>query len=106
MSTLTLEEVRVRIKRNFPTEARSAAQRQKLLTWDRETITTIKSSCGRYRISKQYVKEEDCEGYFLSLCATPTSAPKHLSGPFLLPRDAREAAQLHASGEPLQADLA
>lgn len=101
----TIEEIRERIKRNFPQEARSAAQRQKLLTWDRETVTTIKSSCGTYRISRQYVEDEDCEGYFLSLCATSTSAPKHLSGPFLLPRDARDAAQRHSQGEPLQADL-
>lgn len=53
-----------------------------------------------------YVKDEDTEGYYLSLAATPTSQPKHLSGPFLLPRDARDAAQHHANGEPLQADLA
>ena len=102
----TLEEVRERIKRNFPTQAQSDAKRQKALEWNRETVTTIKSSCGVYRISKQYVKDEDLEGYFLSLCATATSAPKHLSGPFLLPRDARDAAQRHANGEALQADLA
>lgn len=103
----TLEEVQARIRKNFPTrgrQAQSGAQRQKL-EWNRETGTTIITSCGTYRISKLYVKDEDLEGYFLSLAATPTSAPKHLSGPFLLPRDAREAADRHVNGEPLQADL-
>jgi hypothetical protein len=105
-STLTMEEVRERIKRNFPAEAQSAAKRQKLLAWNRETVNTITSECGRYRISRMYVKDEDCEGYFLSTIATPTSASKHIAGPFLIPRDAREAAQMHADGIPIQADLA
>ena len=104
-NTLTLEQIRTKIRRNFPTEAQSAAQRQKLLTWNRETATTIVSECRRYRIAKMYVKDEDLEGYFLSSVATPTSAPKHLAGPFLLPRDAREAAQMHADGVPIQAPL-
>ncbi len=104
-STITLEAVRERIRANFPKEAQSAAKRQKLLTWDRENASSIISSCGVYRISKLYVKDEDCEGYVLSLRSTPTSAPRHLSGPFLFPRDARDAAQRHADGEPLQADL-
>src|SRR5271168_1158593 len=104
MPTLTLEEVRSRIRGNFPSG--QSAPRPKFLTWDRETASTIKSSCGTYRICRRYVKDEDLEGYFLTLCATPTAPNIHLSGPFLLPRDAREAAQLHADGQPLQADLA
>jgi hypothetical protein len=97
----TLEQVREQIRKNFP---QGTGQRSRCapITWNRETGTTIVSSCGRYRISRRYVKDEDTEGYFLSSC----SPPKHISGPYLIPRDAREAAQAHANGEPLQADLA
>jgi hypothetical protein len=100
-----MDEIREKIKRNFPTEAQSDAKRQKLLAWNRETATTIVSQCRTYRICRQFVKEDGAEGYFLTLCATPTAPNRHLSGPFLLPRDAREAAQRHADGIPLQADL-
>lgn len=95
----TLEQVREQIRKNFP---KGAIKPSGLLTWNRETATTIVSSCGRYRISERYVKDEDCKAFFLSSC----SPPKHISGPYLIPRDAREAAQSHANGEPLQADLA
>jgi hypothetical protein len=103
----TLDQVRERIKRNFPTQAQSDAKRQKPLAWNRETMHTIISSCGTYRI----VKQEDplnkgVYGYSLQLAATPLSLPKHLCGPFLHPKDAREAGQRHLEGQPLQADLA
>ena len=98
----TIEQIREKIRRNFPKDAQSDAKRQKPLTWDRETATSITSSCGGYRIDKRYVKDEDLEGFFLSSC----SPPKHIAGPFLLPRDARDAAERHVRGEPLQADLA
>jgi hypothetical protein len=45
-------------------------------------------------------------GYALSLAPTATSPAKHLCGPFPIAKDCREAAQRHANGEPLQADLA
>jgi hypothetical protein len=101
----TLEEIRQKIRNNFPKEAQS--RRETPLLWNRETMHTMITDCGTYRI----VKQEDPQnkgifGYSLQLAATPTSAPKHLSGPFLIPRDAREAAQRHADGELLQADLA
>jgi hypothetical protein len=100
----TLEEVRAKIRKNFP-QAGSDAKRQKLL-WDWETARTIIDSTGTYRITKKMDEEVNVVAYSLELCATPTSPPKHLCGPFLLPRDARDAAQRHANGEPLQADLA
>jgi len=109
MPTLSLEEVRERIRKNFPKDqdqARSDPKGQKPLLWNRESVNTIVSECRRYRISRMYVKDEDIEGYFLSSVATPTSAPKHIAGPFLLPRDARQAAQDHANGILMQADLA
>lgn len=104
---LTLEQVRERIKANFPTQAQSDAKRQKPLEWQRETMNTIVSTCGTYRI----VKREDptnagVYGYTLQLAPTPTSAPKSLTGPLFLPKDAREAAQMHKDGVPLQANLA
>lgn len=103
----TLEDVRERIKRNFPTEAQSDAKRQKPLHWNRETMNTITSDCHTYRIVKQEdPHNEGVYGYNLTLAATPTSPPRHLCGPFFIPKDAREAAQRHADGLPLQADLA
>ena len=101
MPARTIEEARQICRRNANGHT-GEPDRKRPLEWDRETATTITSSCGRYRISKRYVKDEDTEGYFLSA----TSPPKHIAGPFLLPRDARDAAQCHANGEPLQADLA
>jgi len=110
MGALTLEQVRERIRRNFPkfpreSEAGSAAKRQKLLVWDRETATTIVTTCGTYRINRKFSEADGFEGYFLELCPTPTSAAKHVAGPFFMPRDARRAAQDHFDGIPLQADL-
>ena len=101
----TLEQVREQIRRNFPADT-AQSSRKGPLVWNRETATTIVTSCGTYRINRMYVKDEDTQGYFLQLSQTPTAAAKHLAGPFLIPRDAREAAQMHADGLPLQADLA
>lgn len=103
----TLEQVRAQIQRNFPTQAQSDAKRQKLLEWNRETMSTIVTSCGTYRIAKmEDPMNTGVYGYSLMLTPTPTASPKHLCGPFLIPKDAREAAQRHADGLPLQADLA
>lgn len=101
----TLEQVREQIRKNFPQDPAHSNHKGPLV-WNRETATTIVSSCGTYRINRIYVKDEDTQGYFLQLCPTPTAGSKHLAGPFLIPRDAREAAQMHADGLPLQADLA
>jgi hypothetical protein len=76
------------------------------LEWDRETATTITSSCGRYRLNLKFSEEDGAKGWFLELCQTPTSAAKHVGGPYLLARDARHAAQCHKDGMALQADLA
>lgn len=101
----TFEEVRARIQRNIPKGSTPRSDRE--LQWERETASTIVSLCGRYRISKmEDPKNPGIFGFGLALCATPTSAPKHLSGPFFSAKDAREAAQAHLRGEPLQADLA
>lgn len=101
----TLEEIRQKIRNNFPKEAQS--RREIRLEWNRESMTTVVSTCRTYRISKmEDPQNRGVYGYELSLVATPTSAPKHLSGPFLIPKDARDAADAHRRGEPLQADLA
>jgi hypothetical protein len=101
----TIEQIREKIKRNFPSGAAQSSHKGPLV-WNRETATTIVTSCGTYRINRMYVKDEDTQGYFVQLAPTPTAGAKHLAGPFLIPRDAREAAQMHADGLPLQADLA
>lgn len=101
----TIEEIREKIRNNFPKETQSRREIQ--LEWNRETSNTMITSCYTYRIVKQEdPQNKGCFGYSLQLAATPTSAPKHLCGPFLIPRDARDAAQRHYNGEPLQADLA
>jgi hypothetical protein len=103
----TLEQAREKIKANFPTEAQSDAKRQKPLEWNRETMSTIISSCGTYRIFKhEDPMNKGIYGYALQLVATPTCGPKHLCGPFLHAKDCRDAAQRHKDGLPLQADLA
>jgi len=101
---LTFEQVQARIQRNKPVADRSVGP--KSLLWERETTTSIIETTGKYRIVKREDPDLQVIGYSLELCATPTSAPKHLCGPFLLPRDARDAAQRHYEGLPLQADLA
>jgi hypothetical protein len=97
----TFEEVRARIKRNMPAPDK---KRDGTLQWDRETMTTIISSCGIYRISK--MGEGGLYAYWVSLCATPISAAQSITGPYRHPREARQAAQDYNNGEPMQADLA
>ncbi len=69
-------------------------------------MNSIVSSCGTYRISKMEDPDNPglC-GFRLDLCATPASASKFIVGPVLLMRDAKEAADRHRNGEPLQACL-
>lgn len=101
----TLEEIREKIKRNFPKETQS--RREALLEWHHETMHTLTTSCGTYRISRmEDPQNRGVFGYELSFAATATSPPKHISGPFLTPKEARDAAQRYHAGEPLQADLA
>lgn len=100
----TLEEVRAKIQRNMPKETQSA--KPKRLEWDRETAQTIVSACGTYRISRmEDPHNPGIYGFGLWLAPTPTSASKHLSGPYFTAKDARDAAQAHVNGEPLQAHL-
>jgi hypothetical protein len=104
MPTLTLEQVRAKIRRNYDPAAKP---KPKTLQWNRETMHTMITSCGTYRIAKQEdPTNAGCYCFSLSLALTPTSGARHLCGPFLIPKDAREAAQRHADGLPLQADLA
>lgn len=104
MST-TFEKVREKIKRNMPGQTQSA--KPKCLEWSRETAMSIVSTCGKYRIAKmEDPANPGIFGYGLALAATSTSPPRHISGPFLLPKDARDAAEDHRNGIPLQADLA
>jgi hypothetical protein len=100
----SFEEIRQRIKRNFPNQAQSDAKRQKLLEWNRETANTITSACGRYRIVKHSDGAQTFEYSVWSIAST-TQAPKKITGPFVTPKEAREAAQDHANGMPMQADL-
>lgn len=104
MPTLTLEQVRAKIRRNYNPDAKP---QPKILVWNHETMHTMVTSCGTYRISKQEDPQNPgCFGFSLSLAPTQQAAARHLCGPFMIPKDARDAAQRHCDGIPLQADLA
>lgn len=100
----TIEQIREKIKRNFPKETQSDAKRQKPLEWNRETANTMTSTCHRYRIVKHSDGKDTFE-YSLWTIATPTQAPKKITGPFVTPKECRDAAQDYVNGEPMQADL-
>lgn len=101
----SLEEIRQKIRRNFPQQSDSSLKRK--LIWNRETAHTLISSCATYRISTmEDPHNKGLFGYALSLAPTVSSPAKHLCGPFPIAKDCREAAQRHLDGEPLQADLA
>jgi hypothetical protein len=99
-----LEQIRQKIQRNMPNKAQSDAKRQKLLAWNRETATTIVSTDHKLRICK-YTDGDDVN-FMVYTTATPTQAPRKVAGPFITPKEAREAAQDYVNGEPMQADLA
>ncbi len=101
MKARTIEEASAICTRNANGKTGERDPRRPL-TWDRETINTLVSDCGRYRLIRRHVEEVGTEGWFVALC----DPPRHLSGPYLRPEAAREAAQMHARGEPIQADLA
>jgi hypothetical protein len=101
----TIEQIRAKIRRNFPDQTQSDAQRQKLLTWDRETAVTIVSSCGRFRVSK--FKNGETQKFEYSAFTTPGPGPsRKVAGPFDNPKQARDAVQDYVNGQPMQADLA
>jgi hypothetical protein len=100
----SLNDIREKIRRNFP---QGPSSPKRTLVWNRETAHTLITTCATYRISKmEDPKNKGLIGYALSLAPTPTSKAKHLCGPLVTAKDCREAAQRHANGEPLQADLA
>jgi hypothetical protein len=99
----TLEAIREKIKANFP---KAGSAQQKRLLWNRESLTTLISNCGTYRISRISDSETETIAYFVELAPTPTSAPKRIAGPYKIAKDARHAAQCHADGIAMQADLA
>lgn len=100
----SIEEIRARIKRNFPNQAQSAAQRQKLLEWNRETATTMTSSHSDLRIVKHSDGNNTFE-YMLYTLPSPTAAARKIAGPFITAKECRDAAQDYVNGVPMQADL-
>lgn len=101
----TLEAVREKIRKNFPKEQTGSDAKRQKLEWNRETMTTLISTCGTYRISRVSDSETETINYFVELAPTPTSAPKRIAGPYHLAKDARHAAQCHSEGIAMQADL-
>lgn len=100
----TIEQISQKIKRNFPKETQSAAQRQKPLTWNLETGTTMTSSCARFRIAKHSDGKDTFE-YMLYTIPSPTVLSRKIAGPFITAKECRDAAQAYVNGEPMQADL-
>lgn len=105
MGTNTLEEVRARIRRNFPDQAQSAAQRQKLLTWDRRTATTMISTCGRFLIAKATDGAGGVDYTAFTAPGGPKDPGRKVCGPFMTAKECRDAVQDYVNGEPMQADL-
>ena len=97
----TIDEVRAKIRKNFPKEGGS---RDGTLKWDRETATSMVSSCGRYRIGKA----SDGKGTFDYSAFTvpgPAGASRKIAGPYLTAKECRDAVQDFVNGEPMQAHL-
>ena len=101
----TLEQVRAKIRRNFPKTAQSDAKRQKLLTWDRRTESTIISSCGRFLIAKQKDGEKAYDYTAFTAPGGPSDPGRKICGPFVTAKECRDAVQAYVDGEPMQADL-
>jgi hypothetical protein len=101
----TLEEVRERIKRNFPNQTQSDAKRQKLLEWNRETMNTLVTSCGRFRIHKAQDSKRETFDYTAYTIPGAGGPARKVAGPYLTPKECRDAVQDFVNGEPMQADL-
>lgn len=100
----TIDEIRQKIKRNFPKETQSRREALKPLTWNLETGTTMTSSCGRFRIAK-HTDGKDTFEYMLYTIPSPTVRSRKIAGPFVTAKECRDAAQDYVNGEPMQADL-
>lgn len=101
----TIEEVRQKIRRNFPKETQS--RREALtLKWDRETMNTMVSDCGNYRISKSQDGERGVFAYSAFTVPGPHGPSRKIAGPFVTPKECRDAVQDFINGMPMQADLA
>jgi hypothetical protein len=100
----TIEEIRAKIQRNFPNQAQSDAKRQKLLTWDRRTATTMISTCGRFLIAKAM---DGAGGVDYTAFSAPGAHDRgrKICGPFLTAKECRDAVQDYVNGMPMQADL-
>lgn len=101
----TIDQIRSKIRKNFPKEMTGSEPKAQKLRWNRETQTSLVSSCGLYRINRVSDSEEGTVNYWASICATLSAPPKNIAGPFNNAKEAREAAQAHLNGEPMQANL-
>jgi hypothetical protein len=73
------------------------------LIWRKETDTSIVTTCARYRITKQYVPDEDLDGFFVTTLPPNGGVGAYLAGPFITAREAREAATSHSTGNDVTA---
>lgn len=88
----TLEQIKEKIRANFPKQAQSPCE---TLVWNRETGTTIVSSCNKYRISKLF---ENGTATYAAWVNDPS--PKRIGGRFMNPEQAKEALQFLVGESP------
>jgi hypothetical protein len=98
----TLEEVRQKIKRNFPKD--EVPKGNSDLRWNRETALTIVDSRGFYRICKQ-VTDDGVENWTCWTLPWGSVKNEKIAGPFRTAKEARDACQAYHNGEPMQASL-
>lgn len=82
---MDMEQVREKIRANFPKEARSTPAP---LRFERETRNTLVSTCNRFRVSKQV--EAGITVYYAWM------GQKRIGGHFVTPDQAKEALQFLA----------
>jgi len=75
------------------------------LTWDRETVSTIVTHCGRYRIVKTQDGARGVFAYDGYTTAGAIGPARHICGPFVTPKECRDAVQDFHRGTPMQGRL-
>lgn len=88
----TFESVQAKVRTNFSSSA--VPQGKSDLQWKRESISTIVSTCNRFRISRMV--ENGTETYWAWTVATETQAPKGIGGRFIRADEAKDACQFRA----------
>ena len=101
----TFEELRAKIQRNKPQHQQQPTE-AKPLVWERSTMNTIVTTCGRFLIHKAQDVDSNTFDYSGYIPAGPHGPARKICGPFITPKECRDAVQDYVNGQPMQADLA